>query len=146
MKPGQFAMHPVRPEWGTGQVEQVKGNKVTVNFEFAGPKTLDISIVHLERVEHAVPIKRKIDIARLEALCSRFQTELQSNRVGTDDGGMARVTLADVKRRGQPTETSKKRLLAWCHTEGTVFQPGVALAREICIVIYGAVLADPDKE
>jgi len=147
MKIGQHLRHQLRPEWGVGQVEEVQGNKISVNFEFAGPRRLDLSIVRLElAVDYATPIARKINVEKLEALCERFQIEMQNNRSGTDDGGMARVILADVKRRGEPTESHKKRLLDWCHTDGPQFQTGVSLAREICVVIYGRILPDPDKD
>ena len=35
-EPGQFVRHPGRPDWGTGQVQSVIGDRVTVNFEHAG--------------------------------------------------------------------------------------------------------------
>ena len=43
MKKGQYVKHPVRSDWGTGEVLDVSGNKATVNFEHAGLKTLDIA-------------------------------------------------------------------------------------------------------
>jgi hypothetical protein len=44
-------MHPQRPEWGTGQVQSVVGDRVTVNFEHAGKLLLNLAIVALEQVE-----------------------------------------------------------------------------------------------
>lgn len=38
--PGDFVRLPERPDWGIGQVQSVIGNRVTVNFENAGKKTL----------------------------------------------------------------------------------------------------------
>ncbi|WP_458096036.1 DUF3553 domain-containing protein [Roseomonas sp. WA12] len=35
-EPGQLVRHPGRPDWGTGQVQSVIGDRVTVNFEHAG--------------------------------------------------------------------------------------------------------------
>lgn len=38
--PGLRVRHPAYPEWGTGQVQSVAGDRITVNFEHAGKKTL----------------------------------------------------------------------------------------------------------
>lgn len=39
------------PDWGTGQVQSVAGDRVTVNFEHAGKVTLRLSAVVLDPVE-----------------------------------------------------------------------------------------------
>jgi hypothetical protein len=145
MKKGQYVKHPLRSDWGTGEVLDVSGNKATVNFEHAGLKRLDITIVSLDNVKDAAPVPFRIDMEELENLCNRFHADLEHNRKGYDDGRIASLVLDDVKRRGLPTEENKKRLLDWCHTDGNVFQSGVALAREICTAVYGMVLPDPDK-
>lgn len=49
--PGQRIRLPGRPDWGTGQVQSVAGDRVTVNFENAGKVTLRLSAVVLELVE-----------------------------------------------------------------------------------------------
>jgi len=36
LRPGDWVIHPLRPEWGRGQVQSVVGPRVTVNFEHAG--------------------------------------------------------------------------------------------------------------
>ena len=145
MNTGQFVKHPLRPEWGTGEVIEVQGNKIRVNFEHGGVKTLDSTFVILNGVEGAAVVPFRIDIQRLESLCNRFHVDLEHNRRGYNDGAIALRVLADVKRQGQPTATNRNRLLNWCYTEGSVFQSGVALAREICIAIYGRVPPDPDS-
>jgi transcription elongation factor GreA-like protein len=38
--PGDFVINPNKKEWGIGQVQSVIKNKVTVNFENAGKKTI----------------------------------------------------------------------------------------------------------
>ncbi len=38
--PGLRVRHPAYPEWGVGQVQSVAGERITVNFENAGKKTL----------------------------------------------------------------------------------------------------------
>src|ERR1039458_1004948 len=144
MKRGQYIEHPTRPEWGTGEVVDVSDNKVSVKFQHVGLKTLDIRAVTLRLVEHGEPVPIRIDLERLEILCNRFHADQEHNRRGFDDGNMATLVLADVKRRGLPTEAHKKRLLDWCYTDGNPFQSGVSLAREICTAIYGRVLPDPD--
>jgi endonuclease YncB( thermonuclease family) len=42
---------PSRPDWGTGQVQSVAGDRVTVNFENAGKVTLRLSGVALDVLE-----------------------------------------------------------------------------------------------
>ena len=49
--PGQRVRLPSRPDWGTGQVQSVAGDRVTVNFENAGKVTLRLSAIVLETVE-----------------------------------------------------------------------------------------------
>jgi hypothetical protein len=44
---------PARPDWGTGQVQSVAGDRVTVNFENAGKVTLRLSGVAWDPVEDA---------------------------------------------------------------------------------------------
>jgi FKBP-type peptidyl-prolyl cis-trans isomerase 2 len=48
--PGQRVRLPARPDWGTGQVQSVVGDRVTVNFEHAGKVTLRLAGVALEPV------------------------------------------------------------------------------------------------
>ena|GEM_PF-606567 len=38
--PGMRVRHPAFPDWGIGQVQSVAGERITVNFEHAGKKTL----------------------------------------------------------------------------------------------------------
>lgn len=49
--PGQRVRLPSRPDWGTGQVQSVAGDRVTVNFENAGKVTLRLSAASLELAE-----------------------------------------------------------------------------------------------
>jgi hypothetical protein len=47
-EPGQFVRHPGRPDWGTGQVQSVVGDRITVNFDDAGKVLVNASVVELE--------------------------------------------------------------------------------------------------
>ena len=49
-EPGDFVKNPSNKGWGTGQVQSIIGNKVTVNFENYGKKVINIENVSLERV------------------------------------------------------------------------------------------------
>ncbi len=42
--------HPAQPDWGLGQVQSNIGNRVTVNFEHAGKRVIDLTQIHLEPV------------------------------------------------------------------------------------------------
>lgn len=50
-EPGQWVRHPDRPDWGVGQVQSVAGERVTVNFEHAGKRLVNVAVVSLEQVE-----------------------------------------------------------------------------------------------
>jgi transcription elongation factor GreA-like protein len=47
-EPGQFVLHPNRPDWGVGQVQSVVEMKVTVTFENAGKVVINTVNVPLE--------------------------------------------------------------------------------------------------
>lgn len=47
LSPGMLVRHPARPDWGTGQVQSVAGDRITVNFEHAGKVVIDASRVDL---------------------------------------------------------------------------------------------------
>ena len=49
-EPGDKVTNPQKKEWGIGQVQSIIKNRVTVNFEDAGKKTVDGSVIDLERI------------------------------------------------------------------------------------------------
>jgi FKBP-type peptidyl-prolyl cis-trans isomerase 2 len=51
LEPGMRVRHPDRPDWGTGQVQSVVGDRVTVNFEHAGKVLINAALVELEPAE-----------------------------------------------------------------------------------------------
>ncbi len=51
LAPGQWVKLASAPEWGIGQVQSVVGQKVTVNFEQAGKRTIHIDVAPLDPVE-----------------------------------------------------------------------------------------------
>jgi FKBP-type peptidyl-prolyl cis-trans isomerase 2 len=48
IEPGMRVRHPDRPDWGTGQVQSVVGDRITVNFEHAGKVLINAAVVTLE--------------------------------------------------------------------------------------------------
>ncbi|WP_430463278.1 DUF3553 domain-containing protein [Tabrizicola sp.] len=50
LEPGMMVRHPAQPDWGLGQVQSNIGNRVTVNFEHAGKRVIDLTQIHLEPV------------------------------------------------------------------------------------------------
>lgn len=48
--PGTIVRLPGEPDWGLGYVQSVIGHRVTVNFEEAGKKLINTSVVELEVV------------------------------------------------------------------------------------------------
>ena len=51
-EPGDYVKNPANSEWGTGQVQSIIGNKVTVNFENYGKRVINIENVKLEKIEN----------------------------------------------------------------------------------------------
>ena len=47
LEPGMLVRHPSQPDWGLGQVQSNINNKVTVNFEQAGKRVIDLTQVDL---------------------------------------------------------------------------------------------------
>ncbi len=62
-EPGTYVMLPGALDWGLGQVQCVVGTRVTVNFENAGKRLINIAKADLRRVtleeskqrEHSAP-------------------------------------------------------------------------------------------
>ncbi len=51
IEPGMRVRLPARPDWGTGQVQSVIGDRITVNFEHAGKVLINGAVAELEVVE-----------------------------------------------------------------------------------------------
>jgi hypothetical protein len=47
-QPGARVSHPQQPDWGIGQVQSAIGPRVTVNFQHAGKRTVDVRVIALE--------------------------------------------------------------------------------------------------
>jgi len=50
-EPGDFVINPNNRNWGTGQIQSILRNKVTVNFENVGKKVINSNIIILERIK-----------------------------------------------------------------------------------------------
>ena len=48
--PGDFVVNPKNRNWGTGQIQSIINNKITVNFENVGKKVINYKEIILERV------------------------------------------------------------------------------------------------
>lgn len=47
LEPGMLVRHPLRQDWGLGQVQSVIAARVTVNFEHAGKVVVDSNNIAL---------------------------------------------------------------------------------------------------
>tara|TARA_Y100000590_G_scaffold463845_1_gene631660 strand:+ start:853 stop:1029 length:177 start_codon:yes stop_codon:yes gene_type:complete len=47
---GDFVINPKNKDWGTGQIQSIIKNKITVNFENVGKKVINVKEVTLERI------------------------------------------------------------------------------------------------
>ena len=50
-EPGDCVINPKNPNWGTGQIQSIIKNKVTVNFENAGKRVININKIFLEKLD-----------------------------------------------------------------------------------------------
>ena len=48
--PGDKVFNPKNKDWGIGQVQSIIKDKVTVNFENAGKKVINIKNIELKRI------------------------------------------------------------------------------------------------
>ena len=55
VEPGNWVRHPERPDLGTGQVQSVIGDRVTVNFEHAGKVLVNTRHVALDVLDGPEP-------------------------------------------------------------------------------------------
>ena len=50
-EPGDFVINPKNINWGTGQIQTIIKNKVTVNFEHVGKKVINSEKIILEKID-----------------------------------------------------------------------------------------------
>jgi hypothetical protein len=140
--------HLKRPDWGLGRVLGQEGETVSIQFQNVGVKKLNTGFANLEIVDklEELPDVRPgihprpgVDIQKLETLCKQFFEEMKDNRKSSNDGSMGLKVLREMGERGDLSDATRKQLLAWCHTEGSVYQRGVGLAQQICQEVYGRV-------
>ena len=142
---GQYVKHLGQPEWGVGEIVDLLGDeKLRVYSSQAKEyKSLSRKYAQLEIVDRASAssptIGRKINVERIVHLCDLFYSDMNANRPNCDDGGLALEIKKDLQSRGEITNRTKKRLLAWCHTDGNLYERGVEIARRICLTIYGCI-------
>ena len=55
LEPGQYVMLSGVEDWGLGQVQSVVGERVTVNFENAGKRLINLRYAVLKRVDPSEP-------------------------------------------------------------------------------------------
>ena len=52
LEPGNFVVNHLDKSWGIGQVQSIIKNKVTVNFQNAGKKVINLENINLEKINH----------------------------------------------------------------------------------------------
>ena len=50
-EPGDYVINPNYKKWGIGQIQTIIHGKVTVNFENAGKKVINITKVTLKKIK-----------------------------------------------------------------------------------------------
>lgn len=85
-----------------------------------------------------------LDIEEARRQCHLFIAEMSDNRPNCDDAGVARKILSELDRHGQVAASTRARLTRWCHTNGSLYQRGVPIAKAICMAVYGRILPRED--
>ena len=49
-EPGDYVINPKNKNWGTGQIQSIIKDKVTVNFENVGKKVINSKEIVLEKI------------------------------------------------------------------------------------------------
>ena len=50
-EPGDYVTNPKNKNWGTGQIQSIIKDKVTVNFENVGKKVINSKEIVLEKID-----------------------------------------------------------------------------------------------
>ena len=50
-EPGDYIINPKNKNWGTGQIQSIIKDKVTVNFENVGKKVINSKEIVLEKID-----------------------------------------------------------------------------------------------
>jgi FKBP-type peptidyl-prolyl cis-trans isomerase 2 len=53
LEPGQYVVLEGADDWGLGQIQSVAGERVTVNFEHAGKRVINLKNANLNTVDPA---------------------------------------------------------------------------------------------
>ena len=51
-EPGDRVVNPAKKDWGTGQVQSIINEKITVNFENVGKIVINSNNIELEKVDN----------------------------------------------------------------------------------------------
>ena len=133
----QWVRNPRCPDWGIGEIVSIEHDAVRVLFE-SGERKISTRVAELEIVEppirqnHTLRTIVSAPTDNLKSLCIAFHELMKDNRPNSDDGRMGLNVLKDLSELGYLTRRVQTQLFSWCHTEGTVYQSGVDLARQIC--------------
>ena len=49
-EPGDYVVNPQNKDWGTGQIQSIINDKITVNFENVGKKVINSKEIVLEKI------------------------------------------------------------------------------------------------
>ena len=52
LEPGNFVINPSQKDWGTGQIQSIIKDKVTINFENVGKKVINLNNINLEKIKY----------------------------------------------------------------------------------------------
>ena len=50
-EPGDYVVNPQNKDWGTGQIQSIINDKITVNFENVGKKVINNKEVFLKKIK-----------------------------------------------------------------------------------------------
>lgn len=134
----KFVTHPAKPDWGIGEILSAEGNVVTVLFEHAGRKNINLSYVKLEPAEGQATHKlggeiaqvATLDINAIRRLCDQWHAEFGEST--------ALHIVSNLRQFGYLTNGTARNLLRWAHQVGN--KRAQELAQQITKGIYGRVI------
>ena len=135
---GQLVTHPAKPDWGVGEILHTEGNIVTILFEHAGRKTINLAYVKLQSAEGQAAHKlggeiaqvANLDIHAIRKLCEQFYAEFGDS--------VAMHIISDLRKHNYLTNGTARSLLRLAHQSDN--KHAQDLAQQITKLIYGRLI------
>src|SRR3954447_3361002 len=134
----RLVTHPNKPEWGIGEILSTKGNVVTILFEHAGRKNINLSYVKLQPAEGQATHALGGDISQLPNLDINLIRKLCDQWYGDAGDSTPLHIVSDLRKFGYLTNGTVRNLLRWAHQAEN--SPAKDIAQQITKAVYGRLI------